>query len=416
MAVITPRTATALVLTFIMLVQGCLLVAQSDPPSPPQKTAAASAPQDWSKALVDSTLTRYPDPRTFGGWGYARSLYLFGQYLLYKRTHETRYLDYIKAWVDTHIDENGKLDREINALDYILPANLVLILYNETHEPKYKLAADIFRHRFDDYPRTTDGGFWHATVESRRSQLWADGIFMGMPFLVRYGLTFGDIRYANDEAVKQILVYYSHLKDSKLGLFYHAYDESGAQKWADPQTHHSPYFWCRAIGWFGMATVDILDVLPKNHPERGKLIEIIQHLVKDLARFQDTKTGLWYQIVDKTTDPNNWLETSSSSMYAYIIDVATKRGYVSKKYRRIAERGYRGVMSKISIGDDGLTNLADICEGTNVSDLAYYYGRKRNVNDFHGLGAFLIMNEEFRTSLSSMQQTIAGHAGGAAAK
>jgi unsaturated rhamnogalacturonyl hydrolase len=370
---------------------------------------ATSGPQgtDWSKSLVDSTLSRNPDPKKFGAWGYARSLYLFGQYLVYKRTHEPRYLTYIKGWVDSHIDETGKLDREINALDYILPANLLIVLYEETGEEKYKKALEVFRHRFDDYPRTTDGGFWHATVPSRQHQLWADGIFMGMPFLVRYGHSFHDGAYANYEAVKQILVYYSHLKDEKSGLLYHAYDESGAQKWADPKTHHSPYFWGRAIGWYGMATVDILDALPKNHPGRGKLIKIIQRLVSDLARYQDPKSGLWYQIVNRTTDPENWLETSSSSMYSYIIDVAVKRRYVSKRYQKVANRGYEGVMSKVSLGEDGLVNIADVCEGTNVGDLAYYYGRKRPLNDPHGLGAFLIMNEEFRTSLSSMQQTSA---------
>lgn len=396
-------TTATLILALLISLQSSRAVAQGSPAEP---TNAPAVPEDWSKSLVESTLARNPDAKKFGGWGYARSLYLFGQYLVYKRTHDPRYLAYIKDWIDTHVDENGVLDRKIDALDYVLPANLLIILYNETGEEKYKKALDIFRHRFDDYPRTSDGGFWHATVPSRHHQLWADGIFMGMPFLVRYGQTFNDAKYANDEAVKQILVYYSHLKDPKLGLLYHAYDESGTQKWADPVTHHSAYFWCRAIGWFGMATVDILDVLPKNHPDRKKLINIIQRLVRDLARFQDPKTGLWYQIVDRTTDPNNWLETSSSSMYSYIIDVAVKRGYVGKKYRAVAQKGYRGVMSKVSVGDDGRVNIADICEGTNVDDLAYYYARKRPLNDFHGLGAFLIMNEEFRTSMTSMQQSL----------
>lgn len=93
-------------------------------------------------------------------------------------------------------------------------------------------------------------------------------------------------------------------------------------------------------------------------------------------------------------------------MFVYIIDVAVKRGYVSKKYEAVVYRGYRGVMSKVSVGADGLVGIRDICEGTNVGDLAYYYGRARKMNDFHGLGAFLIMNEEFRTSQSSMQQTM----------
>src|SRR5882672_1248112 len=82
-------------------------------------------------------------------------------------------------------------------------------------------------------------------------------------------------------------------------------------------------------------------------------------------------------------------------MYTYVISMAVKRGYVPKRYQKTAQRGYQGVLSKISLGTDGLTNITDICEGTNVADLAYYFARKRNTNDFHGLGAILIMNEKF---------------------
>jgi unsaturated rhamnogalacturonyl hydrolase len=85
-----------------------------------------------------------------------------------------------------------------------------------------------------------------------------------------------------------------------------------------------------------------------------------------------------------------------------------KRGYVSKTYQAVADKGYRGVMSKVSVGDDGLTNIADICEGTNVGDLAFYYGRKHPTNDFHGLGAFLIMNEELQHNTPAMSLTVDG--------
>src|SRR5260370_41178831 len=83
--------------------------------------------------------------------------------------------------------------------------------------------------------------------------------------------------------------------------------------------------------------------------------------------------------------------------------MAVRTGYVDKSYEDVAEKGYKGVLTKLSLGDDGLANIADICEGTNVADLAYYFARKRNVNDFHGLGAFLIMNEQFLTAASSME-------------
>ena len=356
--------------------------------------------------MVNSTMARYPTPKDLGSWGYAKSLYLYGQYLVYKRTRDPRYLKYIKDWVDYHVDESGVV-RSANAqgevreikfdnLDSMLPGNLLLILHQETREPKYKLAADRIRKRFETYPRTKDGGFWHATGKSREWQLWGDGVFMSMPFLVRYGVMFDDSKYANDEATKQLTVYASHLNDPKTGLMFHAYDESGQSTWADKETKHSAEIWCRAMGWFGMTLIEVLDLLPRNHPQRPKLIAQVNQLVKAWANFQDKKTGLWYQVVNRGDHPENWLETSSSSMYTYVIAAAIDRGYVSRSYLDAAKKGYAGVMTKLTLGrEDGQTYLADICEGTNVADLAYYFARKRNVNDFHGLGAFLIMNEKF---------------------
>ena len=355
---------------------------------------AAPAATDWSVALVESTMKRYPTAESLKGWGYAKSLYLYGVYLVYLRTKDPKYLDHIRSWVDLHIDDKGTINRPINALDYMLPGNLLLILYKETKQEKYKLAADNIRKVFDTYPRTKDGGFWHADTQSRQWQLWADGVFMALPFLARYGQMFGDSASANDEVTNQLLIYYKHLNDPATGLLWHAYDESGAQPWADPVTHQSGYHWCRAIGWYGMTLIQILDLLPKNHPRRNDLIVIVQQLAKAFERYQDPVTGLWYQVVDKGRVQGNWLETSSSSMYSYMMWMGVKRGYLPKRYEAVAQKGYRGVLTKLSLGGDGMTNLVDICEGTNVSDLAYYFARKRNVNDFHGLGAFLIMNEE----------------------
>jgi unsaturated rhamnogalacturonyl hydrolase len=279
----------------------------------------------------------------------------------------------------------------------MLPGNLMLLLHKETQEPKYKLAADRIRKKIDTYKRTRDGGFWHAESKNREWQLWADGVFMSMPFLVRYGKLYGDSTYANDEATRQLIIYASHLNDPQTGLMFHAYDESGASTWADPTTKHSAEFWCRAIGWFGMTLIEVLEILPKEHPRRPQLIAQVRQLAKAYSNFQDEKTGLWYQVVNKGHLPDNWLETSSSSMYTYMISMAVKRGYIDKSYLKTAKKGYEGVLTKISLDADGMTNITDICEGTNVADIAYYFARKRNTNDFHGLGAFLIMNEHMTT-------------------
>jgi len=359
-------------------------------------SARRSAPSrtDWSVAVVESTIKRNPTGESFKGWGYAKALYLYGQYLVYLRTKDRRYLDHIQSWVDQHIDEKGTINRPINSLDYMMPGNLLLILYKETKQDKYKFAAENIRRVFDTYPRTKDGGFWHANIPSRAWQLWADGVFMSLPFLARYGQMFGDSKYTNDEVVKQMLIYYKHLNDPATGLLWHAYDESGAQSWANPTTHVSAFHWGRAFGWYAMTLILLLEILPKDQPQRAELIKIIQQLAKAFERYQDPKTGLWYQVVDKGDVAGNWHETSCSSMYTYMLWMGVQRGYLPKHYAAVAQKGYRGVLTKLSIDSEGMTNLIDISEGTNVGDLAYYFARKRNTNDFHGLGAFLIMNEQ----------------------
>jgi len=359
-------------------------------------TCAKRAPTepDWSKAIVESTIKRNPTGESFKGWGYAKALYLYGQYLVYLRTKDKRYLDHIQSWVDQHIDDQGTINRQINSLDYIMPGNLLLILYKETKQEKYKLAAQNIRKVFDTYPRTKDGGFWHANIPSRAWQLWADGVFMSLPFLARYGEMFGESKYTNEEVVKQMLIYYKHLNDPATGLLWHAYDESGAQPWANPATHQSAFHWGRAFGWYAMTLIILLDIIPQRQPQRAELIKIVQQLARAFERYQDPKTGLWYQVVDKGDVAGNWHETSCSSMYTYMLWMGVKRGYLPKHYAALSQKGYRGVLTKLSKDADGMTNLIDISEGTNVGDLAYYFARKRNVNDFHGLGAFLIMNEE----------------------
>ncbi|WP_405058490.1 glycoside hydrolase family 88 protein [Kribbella sp. NBC_01505] len=351
------------------------------------------APTDWSTAMVDSTMARYT-PATVGGWSYPVGLYLYGQYLVYQRTHDAKNLTYIKSWVDRFVDSSGNINNSFNDLDSMLSGRLLVLLHHETGDNRYKVAAGKIRTRLNTYPRTADGGFWHAATY-RQHQLWGDGVFMVDPFLAEYGREFGDSTYTGRETVDQLLTYAKHLQLPN-GLLRHAYDEARAQSWADPNTGLAPEVWCRAEGWYGMAVIDVLEAVPANQPRRAELIAVLRKLVAGYAQHQDPKTGRWFQVVDKGNRTDNWTETSCSSMYTFTIDRAVQRGYVDASYQATADRGYRGVLATISLGNDGRTNLNDISVGTNVGNYQYYVDRARATNDFHGLGAFLIMNEQLR--------------------
>ncbi len=343
---------------------------------------------EWGRQVVESTMTRMT-PAQLGMWSYQRGFYLFGQYRLWKLTGENSYFQYIRDWVDLHVDDQGNIDQGIGSLDNSEPGLITLLCYVETGEEKYKKAADYIRNIYRTYPRTSDGGFWHGSTMT--GQLWADGVYMILPFLTKYGQVFGDTTLYT-EAANQIITYASHLQDTT-GLLFHAYDEDGSSSWADPVTYHSPYFWGRAMGWFGMAIVEILEIIPEIHPKRPELITILADLIEGLSRVQDESTGLWFQIVNMGNEPHNWLESSCSCMYAYFMARAVSKGYVSSIYQEMAVKAYEGILrDKFYIGTDDLANLKDISEGTSVSaDYFYYVNRSRNTNDLHGLGAFLMM-------------------------
>jgi unsaturated rhamnogalacturonyl hydrolase len=339
------------------------------------------SPSDWSTAVVDDTSARRP--ATTLGLGYTDALFLYGTHLVHQRTKDPRYLDYLKAWGDAKVRPDGSTGNPYNDLDSMLAGNVFLVLADETGEERYRLAANRIRQRLDTYPRTTDGGFVHNT--NFTGQLWADGVFMLTPFLARAG----DV----DTATGQLITYASHLARPD-GFLFHAFDETRRQGWADPTTGVSPEVWCRAVGWFGMATTDVLEVLPKAHPNRAALIDIVRNLASAFRKTQDPTTGRWFQLPAKPDLPGNWTETSCSAMFTFVISRGVERGYLGKAYRDVAAKGYRGVLAKASVGSDGRTQIADIVVGTSVGDERYYLARARATNDFHGLGAFLIMNEQ----------------------
>jgi unsaturated rhamnogalacturonyl hydrolase len=356
---------------------------------------------DWGKAVANSTMARFPDARALG-WDYHFALYLHGQYLLYKRTGDTKYYNYVLRWGDTITDNQGnvytsgfrtaKTDTRLK-LDNILGGMVMMDLYQETRWTKFRNIGARLYGDLAVWPRTTDGGFWHGKI--RPNQLWLDGAYMALPFMLRYGRQFGTPAAASDEVTKQLSLHIQHMKDPVTGLLYHGYDETGTQSWADPVDHHSPEFWCRADGWHLMTVVDVLDMLPVDHPKRQALLDDLGTLAAGLARFQDPVTGRWFEVLDKGARTDNWTETSCSAMIAYGLMHAVNKGYVPVSFKDAATKGYQGVLKMASIGSDGRTNIANIVTGAIPGSLTYYLSRPRATNDWHGLGAFLVMYEEF---------------------
>jgi unsaturated rhamnogalacturonyl hydrolase len=226
--------------------------------------------------------------------------------------------------------------------------------------------------------------------------MWLDGAYMGSPFYAEYGMR--NDEYENfDDVALQIKLMFEYMRDPETGLLYHGWDQSKTQRWADPETGLSPNFWGRAIGWYAMAIVDVLDYFPEDHPQRDDLVIILEKLSEALVKYQDEETGVWYQVVDQGDREGNYLEASASIMFTYAMAKGANNGYLDAKYREIAERAYDGILEQfIEVDENGLVNINQVCAVAGLGGdpyrdgtYEYYVNERIQVNDTKATGPFI---------------------------
>jgi unsaturated rhamnogalacturonyl hydrolase len=383
---------TTLILIFI-LVSACQLAAQQ--PKLSEQIAATAMTALWH----DSAKKEAGAPAR---WTYEYGVVLKGLEGVWLSTGNGRYFTFIQKGMDNFVNDDGTV-RTYNSDDYNLDninsGKNLLLLYKVTGQDKYRKAAMHLREQLKTHPRTSDGGFWHKKIYP--NQMWLDGLYMAEPFYAEYASTFHEPA-AFDDIAKQFILMERHSRDSKTGLLYHGWDESKQQRWADPATGRSPNFWDRAIGWYAMALVDTLDFFPRSHPQRAELVAILNRLTKAVVNYQDTKSGLWYQVVDKGKEKGNYLEASGSSMLVYALAKGVRNGYLPAPYGLAAKRGYKGLLAEfIKTDPNGQTNLDGTVSvaglgGNPYRDGSYQYYLSEKVvrNDPKGIGAFLMASNE----------------------
>jgi unsaturated rhamnogalacturonyl hydrolase len=342
----------------------------------------ASVTTDWGRVFADGVMAQ--GFGSFTSASYPVGLFMHGLSKVYARTKDPKYLTYLSTWASA----NSGVPAGTN-VDDVMHMAAVADAYELTANAALQGPLTATRKIFDTYPTTTDGAFLHATVDV--GQNWGDTSFMALSFLTRYGQTMNDAStYAI--ATKQVGLFSKHLTNPATGLPFHAYDETGKASWLVPGTHHSPESWGRATGWLVMATVMVLEAVPAGDPGRPAVEAILADLVTALAKVQDVATGRWWQVVDKGTAAGNWLETSCSAMFAYGTWWAVTHGLVDASFCTVATKGFQGVLQEVTT--DPAKLITGVCEGTGPGSFAYYAGRSHTqYDDFHGLGAFLLMWE-----------------------
>ena len=367
----------------------------------------------WAKAMADSELQRKALNYHLGGWDENRKnppkfeydivgMLPFAYDELGKLTGDERYKAVKNKVTATYISDNGKIAKYSKSnynIDSVAPGRVLLRLYKETKNEKFKLAADKLRAQLHDQPRTSNGAFWHK--KRYPGQLWLDGVYMGMPFLVEYAALFGDDEGVS-EAVNEFRVTRKILRNPETGLYFHAWDEYKKQDWANPKTGLSPHYWSRGMGWMAMALVDVLDFVPTSHAEeRQFLIEMSAEFAKTLKQYQDPATGTWWQITNKPGETGNYRESTATAMYAYFLAKAINQGYLTNEnfggdIKAFALSAFEGLIDQFTlVHPDGKISMTNQCHVAGLGfgrdgSYDYYMDEKVISNDPKGTVPFML--------------------------
>ncbi len=342
--------------------------------------------------MADCVIRRLPPARI--RWHYEEGFLLQALQRL-GRPEDRRY---VRDCMDRLIDADGRIrdyDMQEFNLDQINAGKVLFALLKDSGDARYGKALACLREQMRLQPRTRSGGFWHKKIYP--CQMWLDGLYMAGPFLAQYAAVFGEAE-AFHEVARQLLMMEEQARDQKTGLLAHGWDESRRQLWSNPENGRSPCFWARAIGWYAMALVDVLDFLPENLSDRQGVIAVLGRLLKAVHAFRDTRTGLWYQIMDQQEREGNYPEASANFMFIYALAKAARLGYVGDEHLvSDARQAYHAsVRTFVSTAADGELILEGTCGSAGLGGnpyrdgaFPYYIGEKKITNDHKGVAAFI---------------------------
>ena len=363
--------------------------------------------KNYSEWMAHSEMTRVSDPTMLDfakkpKWSYVMGIELESFLDTYLAYNDQSIIDYLKKYPATMIDEKGNVrgyKLEDYNLDNVRTARFILRMYNLFPEKKDRKALETLFKQLEKQPRTTEGPWWHKAIYA--NQVWLDGIYMGLPFYTMAAPQLKGQKKAKkyyDDALNQVKVTFNRTYDAKTGLWKHAWDETHSIFWADKETGLCQHTWARALGWFVMAMTEILDVLPQDYDGRAELCSMLTKTMDAVVKYQDKESGVWYDVLD-VNDPRNYLESTASSMFTYVLLKGARKGYIPAKYLETGKKAYAALIKNfIKVNPDKTISLTNCCSvsglgpATNTKrdgSFEYYMSEKVRDNDAKGIGPFI---------------------------
>ncbi len=369
--------------------------------------AGCTAKAPLSQEVVRSEISRNPEASYIDGqegrlkWNYTTGLELKAMLDVYCHSErsEESILSYVDAWYNSIIDSTGtiyKYKKSNYSLDHICPGRTLFGLYDITGKEKYRVAMDTLYSQLQSQPRTPEGGFWHKAVYP--NQMWLDGLYIAQPFYAEY-----NVRYVSDSTARaenfrdiahQFSLVYDKTFDPETGLLRHAWDSSHEMFWCNEETGQSAHSWGRALGWYAMALVDVIEILPAGE-EKDTLIGLLDDVYQVLPLFADISTGMWYQVLDRPYADGNYLEATCSAMFTYAWLKGCRLGVLGNLEG--AKQAYESLLETfVTKDEDGLVNLNYCCEVAGLGgknnrsgDFDYYINEPVRPNDPKGIGPLI---------------------------
>lgn len=388
-----------------VMMNGSLVLASEDRP---YKSMAQWMTYSEMKRTPKSYLLDFASkPR----WNYAVGIELEGLLDTYRVHGDDSILNYLHTYRQKMIDERGDVvgyDYNAFNLDNVRPAKFILRMQQYGARKGEKIALKTFMKQLLNQPRTREGVFWHKAIYA--NQVWLDGIFMGLPFYCDYAVKTCSPRKARrilDDAVNQMMQTDRRTYDEKTGLWKHAWDETHRQFWANPLTGQSLHTWARALGWYVMAMTECLDVMPDDYPRKAEVVALLQKVMKAVVQYQDKKSGVWYDVLD-VESPKNYLESTASCMFAYVLLKGSRMGWLDTDFNEAGKRAYEGILKRfIRVNKDRTITLTDCCSVSGLGpgkgpfvpagkenykrdgSFDYYMSEPIRDNDAKGIGPFI---------------------------
>lgn len=339
-------------------------------------------------------------------YSYKSAILLEALYKASKVLGSSEIRSYVDRMLQSYVHEDGSVEKfrlEEYSMDNIRMGYIMLKIYAENGDERYKKALDRFMEMLRTQPRTPEGGFWHKGRYT--NQMWLDGLFMQGPVYALYSRMFGGLDACLKDIVAQFELIYDKTYDPATGLLRHAWDSSHKMPWCNPETGKSQEVWGRAMGWYCMAIADLLEDIPATEEYesyRSRLLALGEKIAPVLRKYQDGETGMWYQVVDKGGLGANYLETSATSMFIYFFAKMNRLGFFDVSYRSAAQKAFDGMVKhSVTAGEDGEVFLHDTCQSAGLGraldtnpyrpgDFEYYTtGEPRVTDNLHGVSPFI---------------------------